>query len=77
MPGLRAAQAGTSEAEVSLNDTAVVAPFDGDVVKKSVELGSFASSGSPAFAVAKTDVVKIVIGGRNGVTTLLPHGKRK
>jgi hypothetical protein len=47
------------------------------VVKKSVELGLFASSGSPAFALAKTDVVKIVIGGRNGVTTLLPRGKRK
>jgi len=59
---LRAAQAGTSEAQIALRDTSVVAPFDGDIVKKSVELGSFVGPGIPVFAVAKTDVVKIVIG---------------
>jgi multidrug efflux system membrane fusion protein len=59
---LRAAQAQTSEAEVSLRDTTIVAPFSGDIVKKSVELGSFVGPGSPAFALASTDVVKIVVG---------------
>ena len=59
---LRAAQAETSEAQIALHDTSVVAPFDGDIVKKSVELGSFVGPGVPVFALAKTDVVKIVIG---------------
>jgi len=59
---VRAARAQTSEAQIALHDTAVVAPFDGDIVKKSAELGSFVGPGMPVFAMAKTDVVKIVIG---------------
>jgi RND family efflux transporter MFP subunit len=59
---LRAAQAQTAEARVSLGDTTLVAPFSGDIVKKSVELGAFVGPGSPAFALASTDVVKIVVG---------------
>jgi RND family efflux transporter MFP subunit len=59
---LRAAQAATSEAEIALRDTSLVAPFDGDIVKKTVELGTFVGPGIPVFALANTDVVKIIIG---------------
>jgi RND family efflux transporter MFP subunit len=59
---LRAARAQASEAGIALRDTSVVAPFDGDIVKKAVEPGSFVGSGMPAFVVARTDVVKIVVG---------------
>ena len=59
---VKAARALTSEAEVSLRDTAVVAPFDGEIVQKAVELGAFVGPGAPVFAVARTDLVKIVIG---------------
>ena len=59
---LKSAQALTSEAETALRDTALIAPFDGDIVKKAVELGAFVGPGIPAFAVAKTDTVKIVVG---------------
>lgn len=59
---LRAARAAMSEADIALQDTSVVAPFDGDIVKKSVELGAFVGPGVPVFALAKADVVKIVIG---------------
>lgn len=59
---LRATRAATSEAEIALRDTSVVAPFEGDIVKKSVELGAFVGPGVPAFVVAKSDVVKIVVG---------------
>ena len=59
---LRAARAMTSEAEIALSDTVVVAPFNGEIVRKNVELGAFVGPGAPVFAVAKTDVVKIVIG---------------
>ncbi len=59
---LKAANAGTSEAEVALRDTSVVAPFDGDIVKKTVELGSFVGPGVPVFTLANTETVKIVFG---------------
>jgi RND family efflux transporter MFP subunit len=59
---VKGARALTSEAEVALRDTSVVAPFDGEIVEKSVELGAFVGPGSPVFVVARTDVVKIVIG---------------
>lgn len=59
---VRAARARVSEAEIALRDTSVVAPFDGDIVKKTVELGSFVGPGLPVFTLANTDVAKIVIG---------------
>jgi len=59
---LKSARAATSEAEIALRDTSLVAPFDGDIVRKAVELGAFVGPGLPAFVLAKTDVVKITIG---------------
>jgi len=59
---VKSARALTSETEIALRDTSLVAPFNGDIVKKSVELGAFVGPGSPLFAVAKTDTVKIVVG---------------
>jgi RND family efflux transporter MFP subunit len=59
---LQAARATTSEAQIALRDTSVAAPFDVDIVDKNVELGSFVGPGSPVLVLAKTDVVKIMIG---------------
>ena len=59
---LRAAQAETAEARVSLHDTTLIAPFSGEIVKKSVELGSFVAPGLATFAIANTETVKIVVG---------------
>ncbi len=59
---LKSARALTSEAEIALRDTSLIAPFDGDIVKKAVELGAFVGPGAPVFAVASTDTVKIVVG---------------
>ena len=59
---LKSARALTSEAQIALRDTSLIAPFDGDIVKKAVEMGAFVGPGVPAFAVAKTDTVKIVVG---------------
>jgi multidrug efflux system membrane fusion protein len=59
---LKSARALTSEAEIALHDTSLTAPFDGDIVKKAVELGAFVGPGVPAFALAKTDTVKIIVG---------------
>ena len=59
---LKSARALTSEAEIALRDTSLIAPFDGEIVKKSVEMGAFLGPGVPAFAIARTDIVKIVVG---------------
>jgi RND family efflux transporter MFP subunit len=59
---LKSARAATSEAEIALRDTSLVAPFDGDIVKKTAELGGFVGPGVPTLALAKTDAVKIVVG---------------
>jgi RND family efflux transporter MFP subunit len=59
---LKSARAATSEAEIALRDTSLVAPFDGDVVKKTVELGGFVGPGVPTLALANTYSVKIVVG---------------
>jgi RND family efflux transporter MFP subunit len=40
----------------------VLAPFDGEIVEKAVEPGAFLSPGVPVFVMARTDVVKIVVG---------------
>ena len=59
---LRAARAQTSEAEIALRDTSLAAPFSGDIVKKSVEPGSFVGPGLLVFTLANTETVKIVVG---------------
>jgi len=59
---LKSARALTSEAEIALRDTSLIAPFDGEIVKKAVEMGAFVGPGVPAFALAKTDTVKIIVG---------------
>jgi RND family efflux transporter MFP subunit len=59
---VKSARALTSEAEIALRDTSATAPFDGEIVEKSVELGAFVGPGVPLFVVARTDLVKIVIG---------------
>src|SRR5262249_24289179 len=59
---VKSARALTSEAEIALRDTSATAPFDGEIVEKSVEHGAFVGPGAPLFVVARTDLVKIVIG---------------
>jgi multidrug efflux system membrane fusion protein len=59
---VRAARAQTREAQVALRDTSLIAPFNGDVVKKSVSLGEFVGPGLTLLAIANTDIVKITVG---------------
>jgi len=59
---LEAAQSALEEARVGLKDTALVAPADSDVLKKSIEVGAFMGPGMPAFVIGAVDAVKIVLG---------------
>jgi RND family efflux transporter MFP subunit len=57
-----AAQAALEEARVGLGDTGLVAPVDGEVIKKSVELGAYMAPGMPAFVVGDVSRIKVVLG---------------
>lgn len=59
---LAAAEAALEEARVALRDTELVAPIDGDVLKKSVEPGAFMGPGMPAFVLGDVSSVKVVLG---------------
>jgi multidrug efflux system membrane fusion protein len=59
---LKAARAAVSEAEIALRDTSLLAPFDGEIVDKSVEIGAFVGPTAPVFVLARTEVVKILVG---------------
>jgi RND family efflux transporter MFP subunit len=72
---LKSAHALTSEAEIALRDTSLIAPWDGDIVKKAIELGAFVGPGVPAFALAKTDTVKIIVGVPDTVVRSIKVGR--
>jgi RND family efflux transporter MFP subunit len=57
-----AALGALEEAQVGLRDTALVAPVDGEVIKKGVEVGTFAGPGMPAFVVGDMSRIKLVLG---------------
>lgn len=59
---LAMAQAALEEARVALRDTALVAPVDGDILDKRVELGAFLPPGVPAFILGDVSSVKVVLG---------------
>ncbi len=56
------ARAQSGEAALAVDDTLLVAPIDGVVIKRSVEIGTLVSSGTPAFVIADTTTVKVVFG---------------
>lgn len=58
---LEAAKAQLAEAELSLARTAVVAPFDGRVRERSVDIGQFVSPGQSLGNIFATDVVEVAL----------------
>jgi len=70
-----AAQAALEEARVGLRDTALTAPVDGEVIKKSVELGAYMAPGMPAFVVGDVSKIKVVLGLPDVAVTLVKLGQ--
>lgn len=58
----QADQAEHDRATQALNDCALVAPFDGFVLARSVEIGSLVAPGTPAFSIGNLRSVKVVFG---------------
>ncbi len=57
-----AAGAGARQVESVLGDHTLVAPFDGILLKKSINVGALATPGAPAFSLADISSVKVVFG---------------
>jgi RND family efflux transporter MFP subunit len=57
-----AARAGLQSAHISLGDTALIAPADGVVLSRSLEVGSLAGAGTVGFVLADLTRVKAVFG---------------
>jgi RND family efflux transporter MFP subunit len=56
------AAAQISEAQIALNDCSLQAPFDGWVMKRTVDVGSFVGPATNGFTIANTRSVKAVFG---------------
>src|ERR1700737_3163797 len=57
-----AAEAALEEARLGLRDTSLTAPVDGEVIRRSVELGAYMAPGTPAFVVGDVSRIKVVLG---------------
>jgi multidrug efflux system membrane fusion protein len=57
-----AAEAVVAEAKLAVHDTALVAPMNGTILERNIEIGSLVSAGKPAFLLAETGTVKAVFG---------------
>jgi RND family efflux transporter MFP subunit len=57
-----AAKAQVSEAQVALDYCSLAAPFDGWIVKRSVDIGSLVGPATNGFSIADTQTVKAVFG---------------
>jgi multidrug efflux system membrane fusion protein len=71
---LESAAAQLASAEISLRDTALVAPMSGIVLHKYLEAGALASPGAPAFVLADIRRVKVVFGAPDRVAQELQTG---
>ncbi len=59
---LNGAQALVHEAQLARDDTLLVAPITGTVLKRLVEIGSFVGPGRPAFVIADTQSLRAAFG---------------
>jgi multidrug efflux system membrane fusion protein len=59
---VRSAEASVADASLALQDTAIVAPMNGTILTRNIEIGSLAAAGKPAFAYADMHSVKAVFG---------------
>lgn len=59
---LESATARTNQAEQSLRDCAILAPMDGIILRRGIEVGTLVSPGMPGFSVADTRAVKAEFG---------------
>jgi RND family efflux transporter MFP subunit len=55
-------RAAAGEAGLALNDTALIAPIDGVILRRNIERGDLGTPGAAAFILADTNTVKVMFG---------------
>lgn len=70
------AKASVSDAQIALNYCSLQAPFDGWIVKRSVDVGSLVGPSTTGFSIADTRLVKAVFGVPDTVISRVTVGQR-
>jgi RND family efflux transporter MFP subunit len=73
---MNAAQSALGTANLGLHDTSLEAPFTGAVVQRSIDLGTLAGPGVPAFVIADISTVKAAIALPDTAVTHLRKGSK-
>ena len=74
---LNNAKASLAEAQTALDDSSLRAPFDGWVIKRSVDVGALVGPTSPAFTIADTRSVRAVFGVPDNAMGRIKLGQRQ
>jgi RND family efflux transporter MFP subunit len=74
---LNNAKASLAEAQTALDDSSLRAPFDGWVIKRSVDVGALVGPTAPAFTIADTRSVRAVFGVPDNAMGRIKLGQRQ
>jgi RND family efflux transporter MFP subunit len=74
---LNNAKAALAEAQSALDDSSLRAPFDGWVIRRSVDVGALVGATSPAFTIADTRSVRAVFGVPDNAMARIKLGQRQ
>lgn len=74
---LNNAKASLAEAQTALDDSSLRAPFDGWVIKRSVDIGALVGPTGPAFTIADTRSVRAVFGVPDNAMGRIKVGQRQ
>ncbi|MCK9273146.1 HlyD family efflux transporter periplasmic adaptor subunit, partial [Candidatus Gracilibacteria bacterium] len=69
------AKGGKDLAAVQLNNTSIIAPFDGVITAKNIEIGSLINPGAPAFTIGTDDNLKVKLDVNSDNITYLKLGQ--
>lgn len=74
---LNSAKASLAEAQTALDDSSLRAPFDGWVIKRSIDVGALVGPTAPAFTIADTRSVRAVFGVPDNAMGRIKLGQRQ
>jgi len=74
---LNNARASLAEAQTALDDSSLRAPFDGWVIKRSIDIGTLVGPTGPAFTIADTRSVRAVFGVPDNAMGRIKLGQRQ
>jgi len=77
LASLNNTKASLAEAQTALNDSSLRAPFDGWIIRRSLDIGTLVGPTAPAFTIADTRSVRAVFGVPDNVMGRIKLGQRQ